>query len=70
MQQTWLNLKYTVIFALAIYMKLKYHRIQFCSVITRGRVLTGERTAQRFQKLIYLHLFNDYRMKVSNRSQE
>ena len=28
-----------------------------CSGITRGRVLNGELYVQRFQKLIYLHLF-------------
>ena len=31
--------------------------IQLCSGITHGRVLNGEPYAQRFQKLIYLHLF-------------
>ena len=30
-----------------------------CSGTTRGRVLNGEFYAQRFQKLIYLHLFTD-----------
>ena len=34
--------------------------IQMCSVITWGSVLTGELYAQRFQTLIYLHLFTDY----------
>ena len=31
--------------------------MQMCSGITRGRVLNGELYAQRFQKLIYLHLY-------------
>ena len=30
-----------------------------CSVVTHDRVLNGEHYAQRFQKLIYLHLFAD-----------
>ena len=30
-----------------------------CSGITRGRLLNAELYAQRFQKLIYLHLFTD-----------
>ena len=33
--------------------------IQMCSVVTHDRVLNGEHYAQRFQKLIYLHLFAD-----------
>ena len=33
--------------------------IQICSRITRGGVLNGELYVQRFQKLIYLHLFTD-----------
>ena len=33
--------------------------IQMCSVVTHDRVLNGEPYAQRFQKLIYLHLFAD-----------
>ena len=39
--------------------------IQLCSAITRGRVLNGELYAQRFEKLIYLHLFTDCFMKIS-----
>ena len=42
--------------------------IQICSGITRGRVLNGELYAQRFQKLIYLHLFTDCFMKISPQS--
>ena len=36
-----------------------------CSGITRGRVLNGELYAQRFQTLIYLHLFTDCFLKIS-----
>ena len=42
-----------------------WHIIQMCSGITCGRVLNGELYAQRFQKLIYLHLFTDCFMKIS-----
>ena len=42
--------------------------IQFCSGITRGRVLNGKLYAQRLQKLIYLHLFTDCFMKISLQS--
>ena len=45
--------------------------IQLCFGITRGkRVLSGELYTQRFQKLIYLHLFTDCFMKISHRSLE
>ena len=47
-----------------------YIIIQMCSGITRGRVLSGELYAQRFQKLIYLHLFTDCFMKISPQSSE
>ena len=33
--------------------------IHLCSGITCGRVLNGELCAQRFQKLLYLHLFTE-----------
>ena len=39
--------------------------IQMCSVITRGKVLIGELYAQRFETLIYLHLFTDCVMRIS-----
>ena len=39
--------------------------IQMCSGSPLGRVLNGELCAQRFQKLIYLHLFTDWFMKIS-----
>ena len=42
-----------------------FHIIQMCSVITHGRLLNGQIYAQRFQKLVYLHLFTDYFMKFS-----
>ena len=41
-----------------------------CSGITRGRVFNGELYAQRFQKLIYLHLFTDCFMNISPQSSE
>ena len=44
--------------------------IKMCSGITRGRVLNGVRYAQRFHKLIYLHLFTDCFMKNSPQSSE
>ena len=44
--------------------------IQIRSEITRGRVLNGELYAQRFQKLLYLHLFSDCFMKISPQSSE
>ena len=44
--------------------------IQMCSGIMHGRMLNGERYAQRFQKLIYLHLFTDCFMKISLQSLE
>ena len=44
--------------------------IQICSGITGGRVLSGELYAQRFQKLIYLHLLTDCFMKISPQSSE
>ena len=37
--------------------------------ITRGRVLSGELYAQRFQKFIYVHLFTDCFMKISQNRQ-
>ena len=48
---------------------------QMCSGTTRGRVLDGELYyyhfyAQRFQKLIYLHLLKDCFMKISPQSPE
>ena len=39
-------------------------------VESRGRVLTGELYAQRFQKLIYLHVFTDCYIKISPQSLE
>ena len=42
-----------------------FHIIQMCSGITHGRLLKGELYAQKFQKLIYLHLFTDCFMKFS-----
>ena len=44
--------------------------IQMCSGITRGRGFNGELYAQRFHKLIYLHLFADCFIKISPRSSE
>ena len=44
--------------------------IQMCSGITRGGVLNEELYAQRFQTLIYLHLFTDCVMKISPVSSE
>ena len=44
--------------------------IQLCSGITHGRLLNGELYAQRFQKLIYLHLCTDCFMKISLQSSE
>ena len=44
--------------------------IQMCSGITPGRVLNGVLYAQRFQKVIYLHLFTDYFMKIFLQSSE
>ena len=41
-----------------------------CSGITCGRVLNGELYAQRFHKLIYLHLSTDYCMKLFPQSSE
>ena len=40
------------------------------STITCGRVLNEELCAQRFQKLINLHLFTDCFMKISPQSSE
>ena len=37
---------------------------------SRGRVFNGELYAQRLQKLIYLHLFTDFFMKISLHSSE
>ena len=39
--------------------------VQICSGITSGRVLNGELSAQRFQKLFHLHIFTDCFMKIS-----
>ena len=47
---------------------LLYNIIQLCSGIIRGRMLDGEPFAQRFQKLIYLHLFTDCFMTISPQS--
>ena len=47
-----------------------YYVIQMCSGIARGRVLNAELCAQRFQKLIYLHVFTDCFMKISPQSSE
>ena len=45
-------------FSLSKYMQsLMFHIIEMCSGITHGRVLNDELYAQRFQKLIYVHLF-------------
>ena len=44
--------------------------IQMCSGITCGRMLIGELYAQRFQNLIYLHLFTDCFIKISPQSPE
>ena len=41
-----------------------------CSGITCGSMLNGEVYAQRFQKLIYLHLLTDCFMKISLQSPE
>ena len=41
-----------------------------CSGITHGRVLNGELYAQRFQNLIYVHLFTDCFMNISPQSSE
>ena len=49
---------------------LFYYVIQMCSGITCDRVLNREFYAQRFQKLIYLHLFTDWFMKTSPKSSE
>ena len=46
------------------------HIIQMCSGITHGTVFSGKLYAQRFQKLIYLHLFTDCFMKISPQSME
>ena len=46
------------------------HTTQLCSGITLGRVLSGEPYAQRFQKLIYLHLFTDCFMRIFPQSLE
>ena len=43
-----------------MYKFYKFILNQMCSGITRGRVLHGELYAQRFPKLIHLHLFTDY----------
>ena len=48
------------------------HIIQMCSGITHGRVLNGEIHAQRFQRLIYPHLFKDtvpWRFLLNSRNQ-
>ena len=42
---------------------MKFCVTQMCSGITCGRVLNGELYAQRFRKLIHLHLFTDCFMK-------
>ena len=42
----------------------QYDIIQMCSGITCDRVLNGELYTQRFQKLIYRHLFTDCFMKI------
>ena len=44
--------------------------IQMCSEITSGKVFNGELYAQRFQKLIYLHLFTDCFMEISHQPSE
>ena len=41
---------------------LQLHKIQMG--ITRGRVLNEELYAQRFHRLIHLHLFTKYFMKI------
>ena len=41
------------------------HMTQIYSGITRGRVLNGEISTQRLQKLIYLYLSTDCFMKIS-----
>ena len=41
-----------------------------CSGITRGSVLNGAFYAQRFQKLIYLHLCIDSFMRISPQRSE
>ena len=41
-----------------------------CFGITRGRVFYGDLYAQRFQKLIYLHLLTDCLIKISPQSLE
>ena len=41
-----------------------------CSGIERGGMINGELYAQRFQKLICLHLFTDCLMKISPQSVE
>ena len=44
--------------------------MQMCSGITRDSMPNGELYAQRFRKLIYLHLFTDCFMKISPQSSE
>ena len=44
--------------------------IQNYSRITHGRVLNGELYAQRLQKVIYMYLFTDYFMHVSDEWRE
>ena len=51
-----------------LYPSLFYGLIQLCFGITRGRELNGELCAQRFHKLIYLHLFTDCFIKISPQS--
>ena len=45
--------------------EIKVYTIQIWSGITHGRVLNEELSAQRLQKLIYLHLSTDCFMKIS-----
>ena len=53
----------------AVYLMI-HDIIQMCSGITHGRVLNGDFYAQRFQNLIYLHLFTDCFMTISIQSSE
>ena len=45
---------------------LQLHKIQMW--ITRGRVINEELYAQRFHRLIHLHLFTEYFMKILSSS--
>ena len=60
---TWLMTNLETIYVLC-------HIVQMYSGITHGRVLNEELYAQRFQKLIYPHLFTDCFMKISAQSSE